>query len=110
MITKRVVPPALMLEGAKVLETVGRLGVMLSPSAAVHVPVLQPEPVFVTPDGTEIVAVLVTCDCAKLELAVATKNSRAHRTPKSIPAALRLNDNRERRLNTFFLLFSKKIP
>ena len=62
VITKSVVPPALMVEGVKALDMVGRLGVIASISAAVHVPVLHPTPlpVFVTPTGTEIAAVLVT--------------------------------------------------
>ena len=62
VITKSVVPPALMVDGVNDLAIVGRLGVMVSISAAVHVPVLQPMPlpVFVTPVGTEIAAVLVT--------------------------------------------------
>ena len=60
VITKRVVPPAVMVLGVNDLEIVGRLGVTGSESAAVHVPLLQPTPVFVTPDGTEINAVLVT--------------------------------------------------
>lgn len=60
VITNSVVPPALMVEGEKVFDTVGLLGVIESLSAAVQVPVAQPLPVFVTPDGTEIVAVLVT--------------------------------------------------
>ena len=60
VITSSVVPFELMLAGVKLLLTVGRLGVIVSVSAAVQVPVVQPAPVFVTPDGTEIVAVLVT--------------------------------------------------
>lgn len=60
VITNNVVPPALIVAGAKVLEIVGRLGVMPSLSANVQVPVAHPAPVLVTPDGTEIVTVLVT--------------------------------------------------
>ena len=60
VITKRLVPPALIDVGANDLEIVGRLGEMTSGSTAVHVPLVQPAPVLVTPDGTEIVAVLVT--------------------------------------------------
>ncbi|TAG24209.1 MAG: hypothetical protein EAZ37_16845, partial [Burkholderiales bacterium] len=59
VITKRVVPPALIVLGVNDLEIVGRLGVMGSESAAVHVPPVQPAPVFVTPEGTEMKAVLV---------------------------------------------------
>jgi hypothetical protein len=58
--TSRVVPPALMVEGVNALETVGRLGEIVSLSAAVHVPEPHPAPVLVTPEGTEIVTVLVT--------------------------------------------------
>ena len=61
-ITNNEVPPAVIVEGVKVLLTVGRLGVILSPSATVQVPATHNEDglVFDTPDGTEIVAVLVT--------------------------------------------------
>lgn len=63
VMTNSVVPPALIVEGVKDLEMIGRLGVIGSESAAVHVPVeqLSPEPVFVTPAGTDIDAVFVTC-------------------------------------------------
>lgn len=62
VMTKRVVPPALIVDGVKDLEIIGRLGVTTSTSAAVHVPVeqLRPEPVLVTPAGTEMNAVFVT--------------------------------------------------
>ena len=62
MITNRVVPPAMMVDGVNVFAMVGRLGVTASESATVQVPEAQPKPVpvLVTPDGTEIVAVLVT--------------------------------------------------
>lgn len=60
VITNNVVPPALIVVGAKVLEMVGWLGVMGSLSAAVQVPEPHPAPVLVTPEGTEIVTVLVT--------------------------------------------------
>lgn len=61
VITNNVVPAALIVEGAKVLLTLGRLGVMLSLSATVHVPDVQAGLVLVTPEGTEMIAVLVTC-------------------------------------------------
>ena len=60
VITRSVVPPALIVDGVNDLETIGRLGVTGSLSAAVHVPELQPNPVLVTPVGTEMEAVLVT--------------------------------------------------
>lgn len=60
VITNRVVPPAMMVDGVNVFAMVGRLGVIASESATVQVPEAQPKPVLVTPDGTEIVAVLVT--------------------------------------------------
>lgn len=49
-----------MVVGVKDFETVGRLGVMVSRSAAVQVPELQATFVLLTPEGTEIVAVLTT--------------------------------------------------
>ena len=60
--TNKVVPPALIVDGVKDFEMAGGLNVIVSTSAAVHVPVEQlgPEPVFVTPAGTDIKAVLVT--------------------------------------------------
>jgi hypothetical protein len=60
VITNNVVPPALMVDGVNDLETVGRLGVTASGSTAVQVPDPHPAPVLVTPDGTEMIAVLVT--------------------------------------------------
>lgn len=62
VITNKVVPPAAIVEGVNVLLTVGKLGVILSMSATVQVPEAQAGLVLVTPDGTEIVAVLVTWD------------------------------------------------
>jgi hypothetical protein len=63
VITRSVVPPALMVEGANNLPMVGRLGVTVSMSEAVHVPELQAMLVLLTPEGTEIVAVLTTWVC-----------------------------------------------
>jgi hypothetical protein len=66
VMTKREVPPALIEVGENDLDIVGRLGVIGSESATVQVPVAQPTPVLVTPEGTEMRAVLVTwvCECA----------------------------------------------
>lgn len=58
--TSNVVPPALIVDGAKSFEIVGRLGVIESKSAAVQVPDVQSALVLLTPDGTEMVAVLTT--------------------------------------------------
>ena len=58
--TSNVVPPALIVDGVKSFETVGRLGVTGSESAAVQVPDVQSALVLLTPDGTEMVAVLTT--------------------------------------------------
>lgn len=60
VITNNVVPPAFIVLGTNVLEIVGGLDEMLSTSATVQVPEPQPTPVLVTPDGTEMEAVLVT--------------------------------------------------
>lgn len=88
VITSRVVPFELMLEGLKLLPTVGRLGVTVSTSATVQVPDPQPAPVFVTPEGTEIVAVLVTCVCANAGAGAScsARNSKANRPTKRPPA------------------------
>lgn len=109
VITNSVVPPALIVDGEKDFDIVGLLGEMLSLSATVHVPDAQPEPVFVTPDGTEIEAVLVTCVCANAGICIAIRNTNAHRPPKSVPADRNPNNDIFRRLNTFFLLISKKL-
>jgi hypothetical protein len=88
VITSRLVPPAVIVEGVNVLLTVGRLGVMLSVSATVHVPVAQDGLVFVTPEGTEIVAVLTTWVCAEAVSWKKKRMSNANRTRISIPGAL----------------------
>lgn len=67
VMTNNVVPLELMVDGVKLLATVGRLGVIVSTSATVQVPDAQPAPVLVTPDGTEIVAVFVTWVCANAD-------------------------------------------
>jgi hypothetical protein len=64
VITNNVVPPALIVAGAKDFETVGRLGAIVSKSATVQVPEVQSTLVLLTPEGTEIVAVLTTWVCA----------------------------------------------
>jgi hypothetical protein len=108
VITNNVVPPALMVDGEKVLETVGLLGVMESLSAAVQVPNVQPAPVLVTPEGTEIVAVLVTWLWAKPDSGNDNRNSAANKQPMSLPAPNRLDKDTKRRLNTFFLHISNE--
>ena len=57
---KSAVPPALIELSEKLFETVGSEGETVSMSAAVHVPPVQPAPVFVTLTGGETTAVLVT--------------------------------------------------
>jgi hypothetical protein len=68
-----------MVEGVNDLVSVGRLAVIVSLSAAVQVPVPQPAPVLVTPDGTDMNAVLVTCVWAKAGSWKLIKNRSAHR-------------------------------
>lgn len=65
VIVKRVVPPAAMLDGEKVLEINGLEGVTASISDAEQTPLVQPVAVFVlvTLAGGEITAVFVTCVC-----------------------------------------------
>jgi hypothetical protein len=103
VITNSVVPPALMVVGVKVLASKGRLGVMLSTSAAVQVPEPQPEPVFVTPEGTEIEAVLVTCVCANDGKCKLIKKRNSHRLLKHMPVNFNPSNEVFRRLNTFCL-------
>ena len=103
VITSSVVPPALIVDGVKVLETIGRLGVMLSISAAVQVPAMHPKPVFVTPTGTEIVAVLVTCDWANAGECSPARKANTHRPSTSWLVEYSLNREAFRRLSTFCL-------
>lgn len=101
--TRSVVAPALIVVGVNDFETVGRLGVMVSRSAAVQVPELHATFVLLTPEGTEIVAVLTTW---VWENAGVLKNSRKatiHRPPPSAPADIKPNLKASRRLNTFCL-------
>jgi hypothetical protein len=109
VITNNVVPPALIEDGVNDLEIVGRLGVIASISAAVHVPVLHPTPlpVLVTPEGTEIEAVFVTCVCANAGACIASRKTDAHSVHQSAPADRNRSIEDVRRLSTFFLLFSK---
>lgn len=105
VITNSVVPPALIAVGVNDLETVGRLGVIVSISAAVQVPVLQPAPlpVLVTPDGTEINAVLVTCVCANAGNCKLIRKRNSHKPLISMPADFNPNNDVFRRLSTFCL-------
>ena len=59
--TNNEVPPAPIVDGVNVLDTVGTLGDTLSKSGAVQVPAVQlgAELVLVTPTGGEMTAVLV---------------------------------------------------
>jgi hypothetical protein len=112
VITNSVVPPALMLLGVNDLASVGRLGVIVSMSAAVQVPDAQPMPVpvFVTPAGTEIAAVLVTCVCANAGSCNAIRKKNAHKPPTRKLADRNLSNDVNRRLSTFLLQFSKNEP
>lgn len=66
VITNKEVPPALMVLGVNVLETIGALTVTGSVSEAEHAVAVQPAAtlVLVTFAGVEIDAVLVICVCA----------------------------------------------
>ena len=108
VITNSVVPPTLIVVGANVLETVGRLGVTASRSAAVQVPVTQPAPEFVTPEGTEIEAVLVTCVCARTGCSENRKKN-THRQLKNLPANCLLNKENDRRHDAFSLASPKEM-
>lgn len=64
VITKSDVPPDKILAGAKVLVTLGGVGVTTSVSVAVHAPTVQDGLVLLTLVGGVIEAVLVTPVCA----------------------------------------------
>jgi hypothetical protein len=104
LITNRLVPPAVMVEGVKLLLTSGRLKVIVSISAAVHVPVVQSAFVLETPLGTDIVAVLTTWVCASTEPSNPKSKPRVTRMPHSNPFALSFKSIIGRRLNTFLLM------
>jgi hypothetical protein len=110
VMTKSDVPPALIVDGANDFETTGRLGEMGSASEAVHVPEPHPAPVLVTPEGTDIAAVLVTCVCAKVGRCTVRRKKNSNRLLMKAPADLNPNSEIARRLNTFFLHFSKTQP
>jgi hypothetical protein len=111
VITSSVVPPELIVAGVNDLATNGRLGVTVSTSTAVHVPLAHPAPVLVMPGGTEIVAVFVTCVCAIAIFCVANRTSAANtRLEASAPHLFKFNRKMTRRLNTFFLQNSKTVP
>jgi hypothetical protein len=97
-----------MLDGENDLEIVGRLGVMVSESAAVHVPDVQPAPVLVTPEGTEMNAVLVTCVCANAGSCRLMRKKNSHKPHTSTPVDLNPNHEFFRRVCTFCLLSSKE--
>jgi hypothetical protein len=111
VITSNVVPPALIVPGVNDLAINGRLGATVSTSTAVQVPLAQPAPVLVTPPGTEMVAVFVTCVCAIAMFCVARRTSVAMTTLcHSAPNNFVFNLKKPRRLNTFFLQKFKTIP
>lgn len=111
VITNKVVSPALIVDGVNDFEMPGRLGVMGSLSAAVQVPVEQPKPlpVFVTPEGTDIEAVFVTCVCANAGICIVRKKTNTHRPLTSAPADFNPKNDAFRKLSTFCLLFSKNV-
>ena len=75
-----------MLDGVNVLDTVGRLGLTVSVSAAEHVPDIQNVEVlvFVTPLGGAMVAVLVTDICAKAAWVAKKHSTKPNATPTPI--------------------------
>jgi hypothetical protein len=89
VITNKDVPPAGIVDGEKVFETVGKLALTVSTSTAEQTPVPEIQKVevlvLVTPLGGSIVAVLVTDVCARTNWE--TKNSNA--TPSALKQALR---------------------
>ena len=78
VMTSNEVPPAKMVVGANVLDTVGTLAVIRSLSGALHTPATQPVAtlVLVTPEGAEMEAVLVIWVCANACCGRAVKANR----------------------------------
>jgi hypothetical protein len=101
VMTSNDVPPAMMVVGLKVLETVGRLAVIVSLSAALQVPATQAVAVLVlvTLAGAVMEAVLVIWVCAKACCGIASEANKPI-SSDSMPKALGI-ENREslKRLN-----------
>jgi hypothetical protein len=101
VITSNEVPPALMVVGLKVLETVGRLAMIVSLSIALQVPATQAVAVLVlvTVAGAEMEAVLVIWVCAIANCGIASDANRPINRD-NMPKAL-VMENREgaQRLN-----------
>jgi hypothetical protein len=101
VITSNEVPPALMVVGLKVLETVGRLAVIVSLSGALQVPAIQAVAVLVlvTVAGAVMDAVLVIWVCANASCGM-VKEANSPISSDNMPKALVI-ENREsaQRLN-----------
>jgi hypothetical protein len=95
VITNNDVPPDKMLAGAKVLVTLGGVGVITSVSVAVHAPTVHDGFVLLTLTGGVMDAVLVTavCACASVEKR-AVDNKKTSATP---PARMDLPIARHKR-------------
>jgi hypothetical protein len=101
VITNNEVPPAVMVVGLKVLETVGRLAVMVSLSGALQVPAMQLVAVLVlvTVAGAEMDAVLVIWVCAKAVCGMASDANKPINSDNMPKALVRLNRESAQRLN-----------
>lgn len=121
VITSKDVPPALMVLGLKVLDTVGTLAVIVSLSVALQVPAMQAVAVLVlvTDGGAEMDTVLVTWVCAKASCGIASDASRpvnSDNTPKALAVENReglkrltnLASTGMRTPNSFFIVATKQ--
>lgn len=92
-----------MLDGVKVLDTVGRLGLTVSLSVAEHVPDIQNVEVLVlvTPLGGAIVAVLVTEVCARAVCATKKHSTMPTATMDALEARTIRDHKRFTRSKTF---------
>jgi hypothetical protein len=101
VMTNNEVPPAVMVDGLKVLETEGKLALIVSLSTALQVPAMQVVAVLVlvTVAGAVMVAVLVIWVCAKATCGIA-RDANKPNISDSMPKAL-ISENREgpKRLN-----------
>lgn len=103
VITSNEVPPALMVLGLKVLETVGKLAVIVSLSGALQVPAMQLVAVLVlvTVAGAVMEAVLVIWVCAKASCGMASdanKPINSATMPKALVIVNRENAQRLKNL------------
>lgn len=105
VITNNEVPPALIVVGLKVLETVGKLAVIVSLSGALQVPAMQVVAVLVlvTVAGAEMDAVLVIWVCAKASCGMASDANKPINRDNMPNALVILNRENAQRLNSLVI-------